>query len=104
MRFLLLAVLLVSALLSGSVQPAGTVSALKLCGREFVRAVVYTCGGSRWRRIPSDDNAEDYQDQTGLDILTSKTGMDLTRRDLNDMLTIVCCQVGCRNSDLARLC
>uniref|UniRef100_A0A8C4SB40 Insulin-like 5a n=1 Tax=Erpetoichthys calabaricus TaxID=27687 RepID=A0A8C4SB40_ERPCA len=25
---------------------------VKLCGREFVRAVIYTCGGSRWRRIP----------------------------------------------------
>ncbi|XP_034980092.1 insulin-like peptide INSL5 [Zootoca vivipara] len=22
----------------------------KLCGRDFVRAVVFTCGGSRWRR------------------------------------------------------
>ncbi|KAM8931110.1 insulin-like peptide INSL5 [Pelodytes ibericus] len=23
---------------------------VKLCGREFIRAVIYTCGGSRWRR------------------------------------------------------
>uniref|UniRef100_A0A8C8SQ30 Relaxin-3 n=1 Tax=Pelusios castaneus TaxID=367368 RepID=A0A8C8SQ30_9SAUR len=23
---------------------------LKLCGREFIRAVIFTCGGSRWRR------------------------------------------------------
>ncbi|XP_008047382.1 relaxin-3 [Carlito syrichta] len=23
---------------------------VKLCGREFIRAVVFTCGGSRWRR------------------------------------------------------
>uniref|UniRef100_A0A8C2PVW4 Uncharacterized protein n=1 Tax=Cyprinus carpio TaxID=7962 RepID=A0A8C2PVW4_CYPCA len=21
-----------------------------LCGREFIRAVIFTCGGSRWRR------------------------------------------------------
>ncbi|XP_030596732.1 relaxin-3b [Archocentrus centrarchus] len=27
---------------------------VKLCGREFIRAVIFTCGGSRWRR-----NAED---------------------------------------------
>ncbi|XP_053153535.1 relaxin-3 [Hemicordylus capensis] len=27
---------------------------VKLCGREFIRAVIFTCGGSRWRR------AEDY--------------------------------------------
>ncbi|XP_062034052.1 relaxin-3 [Lepus europaeus] len=24
--------------------------AVKLCGREFIRAVIYTCGSSRWRR------------------------------------------------------
>ncbi|XP_018418589.1 PREDICTED: insulin-like peptide INSL5 [Nanorana parkeri] len=24
---------------------------VKLCGREFIRAVIYTCGGSRWRRF-----------------------------------------------------
>ncbi|XP_043551019.1 relaxin-3-like [Chiloscyllium plagiosum] len=23
---------------------------LKLCGREFIRAVIFTCGGSRWKR------------------------------------------------------
>ncbi|KFP26694.1 Relaxin-3, partial [Colius striatus] len=23
---------------------------VKLCGRDFVRAVVFTCGGSRWKR------------------------------------------------------
>lgn len=25
-------------------------SGVKLCGREFIRAVIFTCGGSRWRR------------------------------------------------------
>ncbi|KAM9794442.1 prorelaxin H1 [Syngnathus typhle] len=29
---------------------------VKLCGREFIRAVIFTCGGSRWKRL---DNAED---------------------------------------------
>ncbi|XP_030048235.1 relaxin-3-like [Microcaecilia unicolor] len=24
---------------------------VKLCGREFIRAVIYTCGGSRWKRL-----------------------------------------------------
>lgn len=23
---------------------------VKLCGREFIRAVIFTCGGSRWRK------------------------------------------------------
>ncbi|XP_063795215.1 insulin-like peptide INSL5 [Pseudophryne corroboree] len=27
---------------------------VKLCGREFIRAVIYTCGGSRWRRLLSE--------------------------------------------------
>nr|P11953.2 RecName: Full=Relaxin; Contains: RecName: Full=Relaxin B chain; Contains: RecName: Full=Relaxin A chain [Squalus acanthias] len=25
---------------------------IKLCGREFIRAVIYTCGGSRWEGSP----------------------------------------------------
>lgn len=27
---------------------------VKLCGREFIRAVIFTCGGSRWRRNMGD--------------------------------------------------
>ncbi|XP_068995869.1 relaxin-3b [Embiotoca jacksoni] len=27
---------------------------VKLCGREFIRAVIFTCGGSRWRRSAGD--------------------------------------------------
>ncbi|XP_001377468.1 relaxin-3 [Monodelphis domestica] len=29
--------------------------AVKLCGREFIRAVIFTCGGSRWRRARTED-------------------------------------------------
>ncbi|XP_015726272.1 insulin-like peptide INSL5 isoform X1 [Coturnix japonica] len=29
---------------------AGDGNAVKLCGRDFVRAIVFTCGGSRWKR------------------------------------------------------
>ncbi|XP_055062593.1 relaxin-3b isoform X1 [Misgurnus anguillicaudatus] len=45
---------------------------VKLCGREFIRAVIFTCGGSRWKRslditgdlsndllLPHDDEASD---------------------------------------------
>ncbi|KAM8743663.1 prorelaxin H1 [Acanthopagrus schlegelii] len=28
---------------------------VKLCGREFIRAVIFTCGGSRWRRSMDGD-------------------------------------------------
>ncbi|CAH2272868.1 relaxin-3 [Pelobates cultripes] len=34
---------------------------VKLCGREFIRAVIFTCGGSRWRRneaLQTGDPAE----------------------------------------------
>ncbi|XP_034402228.1 prorelaxin H1 [Cyclopterus lumpus] len=27
---------------------------VKLCGREFIRAVIFTCGGSRWKRSTGD--------------------------------------------------
>ncbi|KAM6904908.1 relaxin-3-like [Xenentodon cancila] len=34
---------------------------VKLCGREFIRAVIFTCGGSRWKRSlrSSADVSED---------------------------------------------
>ncbi|XP_026152397.1 prorelaxin H1 [Mastacembelus armatus] len=28
---------------------------VKLCGREFIRAVIFTCGGSRWKRSTEED-------------------------------------------------
>ncbi|XP_033503194.2 prorelaxin H1 [Epinephelus lanceolatus] len=28
---------------------------VKLCGREFIRAVIFTCGGSRWKRYMEGD-------------------------------------------------
>ncbi|XP_030325695.1 relaxin-3-like [Strigops habroptila] len=39
---------------------------MKLCGREFIRAVIFTCGGSRWKRLsalameptPATDSAQ----------------------------------------------
>ncbi|XP_035278992.1 relaxin-3-like isoform X2 [Anguilla anguilla] len=85
----------------------GEVTAVKLCGREFIRAVVYTCGGSRWRRIVEErelKGVEDTEDQNSLGLFGDSLGMDRAQRDLNQMLTTVCCQMGCRKSDLAFLC
>lgn len=28
---------------------------VKLCGREFIRAVIFTCGGSRWKKAVDID-------------------------------------------------
>lgn len=39
-------------------QVGAEMKAVKLCGREFLRAVVYTCGGSRWRRFLVESDME----------------------------------------------
>ncbi|XP_063776049.1 relaxin-3-like [Pseudophryne corroboree] len=31
---------------------------VKLCGREFIRAVIFTCGGSRWKRLSPEQQEE----------------------------------------------
>ncbi|XP_034530388.1 relaxin-3-like [Notolabrus celidotus] len=90
-------------------QVRAEVKAVKLCGREFLRAVVYTCGGSRWRRFLSETDLDvpglPAGDHSSLEDLTSSnSGSQLTRRDMNNILTSVCCQVGCRKSDLTFLC
>ncbi|KAG7326439.1 hypothetical protein KOW79_009840 [Hemibagrus wyckioides] len=87
------------------VQVQAEVKAVKLCGREFIRAVVYTCGGSRWRRLLTPQNdVFSLAEQSSDEDLSESTGSDLSTRDLNPMMTNVCCQVGCRKSDLSLLC
>ncbi|XP_069569584.1 relaxin-3a [Brachyistius frenatus] len=68
---------------------------VKLCGREFIRAVIFTCGGSRWRRsLRSADLSEDpfssrQEDSSeGLnhnfvpeDLLQRNTDLSFTSRD-----------------------
>ncbi|KAM6963446.1 insulin-like peptide INSL5 [Aplochiton taeniatus] len=89
-------------------QVRAEVKGVKLCGREFLRAVVYTCGGSRWRRLLSDPDLDGLstgeQQQSSLESLSTTLGSELTRRDTNNILTALCCQVGCRKSDLTFLC
>lgn len=55
------AVVLLPLLLCAAVhvsQVRAEVKAVKLCGREFLRAVVYTCGGSRWRRVLAETDMD----------------------------------------------
>ncbi|XP_056133815.1 insulin-like 5a [Lampris incognitus] len=107
MRALVVVSLLVCAVVCVS-QVRAEVNAVKLCGREFLRAVVYTCGGSRWRRLLSESEIDGpglpAGEQTSLQSLSSSLGSELARRDINTILTTVCCQVGCRKSDLTFLC
>ncbi|MEQ2172894.1 hypothetical protein GOODEAATRI_026083 [Goodea atripinnis] len=39
---------------------------VKLCGREFIRAVIFTCGGSRWKRSlrSQEDQFTSHQDES----------------------------------------
>ncbi|KAL4660112.1 relaxin-3-like [Arapaima gigas] len=105
MRAVLLSLLLLCAvLIPGMV--CSELKAVKLCGREFIRAVVYTCGGSRWKRIFDEAQPDGISsdEHSSLENLSFSPEMTRTRRDLNQVLTTVCCQVGCRKSDLTFLC
>uniref|UniRef100_A0A3B3RG73 Relaxin-3 n=1 Tax=Paramormyrops kingsleyae TaxID=1676925 RepID=A0A3B3RG73_9TELE len=62
---LLAACLLVARVGATDTHPAYGV---KLCGREFIRAVIFTCGGSRWRR------AVDTAGETGNDFMEDHFG------------------------------
>ncbi|XP_074008700.1 insulin-like peptide INSL5 [Numenius arquata] len=42
------------ALLVVAQQGRGEGNTVRLCGRDFIRAVVFTCGGSRWKRHLTD--------------------------------------------------
>ena len=42
------------ALLMAACEGKGEGNTVKLCGRDFVRAIVFTCGGSRWKRDLTD--------------------------------------------------
>ncbi|XP_063076069.1 insulin-like 5b [Engraulis encrasicolus] len=108
MKSFLLPVVVLSMLLlslSGQAEGSGS-SGLRLCGREFLRAVVYTCGGSRWKRdLPgTDTEGLCYRAQTGLESAENAPTTQRLRRDLTELLSNICCQVGCRKSDITKLC
>nr|XP_057929603.1 insulin-like 5a [Doryrhamphus excisus] len=108
MRVLLVLPLLMCAAVCCVDRARAEVKAVKLCGRELMRAVVYTCGGSRWRRFLTESDMDGLsRDENSLESLPSMKsypGSDLIRRDINNILSTVCCQVGCRKSDLTFLC
>ncbi|XP_061656422.1 prorelaxin H1 isoform X2 [Syngnathoides biaculeatus] len=54
---------------------------VKLCGREFVRAVIFTCGGSRWKRLPHADLA--FQWKPHSDIATKSQQSTFPSRNLS---------------------
>ncbi|KAJ8376224.1 hypothetical protein SKAU_G00068040 [Synaphobranchus kaupii] len=72
---------------------------IKLCSRKFIRAIVYTCGGSRGRMLLNEPALKGVGSLNKYNVEFLSTSAR-THRDLNQILTIVCYQVGCRKSDL----
>nr|XP_046271397.1 relaxin-3a [Scatophagus argus] len=84
------AVVLAVCLLVAGVQPMDDPTyGVKLCGREFIRAVIFTCGGSRWRRSVrgadvSEDPFSSHQEESseGLSHSSVVEGLLQRNRDL----------------------
>ncbi|XP_077352852.1 prorelaxin H1 [Festucalex cinctus] len=54
---------------------------VKLCGREFIRAVIFTCGGSRWKRLVEADD-EFFQWSPHSDVTRNGEQSTLHKRNL----------------------
>ncbi|TNN81536.1 Relaxin-3 [Liparis tanakae] len=72
------------------VQTEHNKNTLRLCGRSFVRAVVYTCGGSRWRRMMGGTEALQAGSREPKLKTTDEPAIDRQRRDQNKALISVC--------------
>uniref|UniRef100_A0A670KLZ2 Relaxin-3 n=1 Tax=Podarcis muralis TaxID=64176 RepID=A0A670KLZ2_PODMU len=101
---------------------------VKLCGREFIRAVIFTCGGSRWRRAgecletfaatsssdewvpihaPPKDPSDYYGSWHGQQSHSPSEeswGFDRGARDVLAGLSNACCKWGCSKSEISSLC
>lgn len=55
MRFLTVLTTLLCVLCVAQTVTEDNTNTVRLCGRAFLRAVVYTCGGSRWRRLMGEE-------------------------------------------------
>ncbi|XP_037674294.1 relaxin-3 isoform X1 [Choloepus didactylus] len=108
--------------------------AVKLCGREFIRAVIFTCGGSRWRRsdvLAHEAMGDTFPDPGSLasdleETVASSEWLSLTKppqafyggqpgwqgtrgalrggRDVLAGLSSNCCKWGCSKSEISSLC
>ncbi|RLV71544.1 hypothetical protein DV515_00017340 [Chloebia gouldiae] len=106
---------------------------VRLCGRDFIRAVVFTCGGSRWKRhrdlresenpqhfLHEDEGDADFSSrpeprlqihrEEPLDVKPeqelqkdSKVSV-LNKREAAKLLATSCCNVGCSRTEISSLC
>ncbi|XP_004458087.2 relaxin-3 [Dasypus novemcinctus] len=107
---------------------------VKLCGREFIRAVIFTCGGSRWRRSDTlghpgagdafhdADSDPDDLEETGASSewlalpkppqafyggqpgWPGSPGVLRGGRDVLAGLSSSCCKWGCSKNEISSLC
>ncbi|XP_060089315.1 insulin-like peptide INSL5 [Heteronotia binoei] len=96
---------------------------VKLCGRDFVRAIVFICGGSRWRRHLTDyaeslfgTENNNQKPESGSDEFIqamsplkgnvwSKRQKSIHKRSEElTQLTFSCCNSGCHESSIRSLC
>uniref|UniRef100_U3KIS1 Insulin like 5 n=1 Tax=Ficedula albicollis TaxID=59894 RepID=U3KIS1_FICAL len=113
-------------------QGEGEGNKVRLCGRDFIRAVVFTCGGSRWKRQLSEQQElrgeyrshsqgdADFSSQPELrlgihskepqdvkpeqDLQNSSKVSVLNKREAADLLATSCCNVGCSRREISSLC
>nr|XP_004567191.2 relaxin-3 [Maylandia zebra] len=105
MRSLPLVIVLLCMLCAAQVQTQESANTLKLCGRAFLRAVVFNCGGSRWRRfMGEEDTFPEVNRDANLLKWIDVSVMERQLRDQNAALMRTCCQQGCQKSDLSMLC
>ncbi|XP_014384957.1 PREDICTED: relaxin-3 isoform X2 [Myotis brandtii] len=124
---LLLAVWVLAGGLWLEAEARGAPYGVKLCGREFIRAVIFTCGGSRWRRSdnlpqeamgdafpPTDPYAHSQLGEAAgssdWGVLTkpaqdSYGSLRVTRKDPDGgSLLKKCCRRGCEEKELEIFC
>ncbi|XP_075047480.1 relaxin-3-like [Mixophyes fleayi] len=58
---------------------------VKLCGREFIRAVIFTCGGSRWKRLSLEQEEEEERRSPGYRGRDEDALQDTTNKELNQL-------------------
>uniref|UniRef100_A0A8C5P7B1 Insulin-like domain-containing protein n=1 Tax=Leptobrachium leishanense TaxID=445787 RepID=A0A8C5P7B1_9ANUR len=67
--------------------PGGAEYGVKLCGREFIRAVIFTCGGSRWKRLTVDGGEiPGYRGRAADAVVQDSTNKDLNQLKLQSLL------------------
>ncbi|KAJ0011789.1 hypothetical protein NQD34_012763, partial [Periophthalmus magnuspinnatus] len=95
-------VVLLCILCVAQIESQNNANTLRLCGRAFVRALVYTCGGSRWKRLMTEEGA--LLGGNILFLTEVLRPMNRQWRDHHQALATECCDVGCQKSDLTLLC